>query len=405
MQIHEVEIEKLNPAKYNPRFISEDQLSALSASLSHYDFVEPVVVNQRNMVIVGGHQRVKAWQGLGKSSVPVVFVDLNDAEERALNLALNKISGEWDEDKLADVIRELKSFDFDDFLSTGFTDEELSSIGSLGDFTEPKPTADPDEVPEPPPVAITQTGDVYEIGAHRLICGDSTSLETIKTLMADTRVDMIFTDPPYGVDYSSKNEFLNKLDKGNCVQKPIENDAIANYREWFGIWLRNASEFLAKHNTCYFCMSGLELHNLRLAMDDAGYKWGDYLIWVKNNHVLGRKDYNAKHEFIVYGWFGVHKFYGDFSTTVIEIDKPLKNDLHPTMKPVELVENYLRDGSPPGGSVLDLFGGSGTTMVAAQRTDRIAYLVEKDLSYCDVIVERMKALFPELPVKRNGKLF
>lgn len=405
MQVFEVEIDKLNPATYNPRTISKDQLSALSASLSKYDFVEPLVVNKRNMVIVGGHQRLKAWQGLGKSSVPVVFVDLDEAEERALNLALNKISGDWDEDKLADVLRELKGFEFDDFLATGFSTDEIDGLIAFNIPPEGKPPVDPDEIPPTPTSAVTKEGDVYEIGQHRLICGDSTSLETIKKLLGDEKVDMAFSDPPYGVDYSSKNEFLNKQDKGNRVQRPIENDAIENYRQWFGLWLRNLKEFFKKYNTVYFCMSGQELHNLRLAMEDTGYKWGDYLIWVKNNHVMGRKDYKAKHEFIVYGWHGVHKFYGDFQTTVIEIDKPLKNELHPTMKPVELVEKYLRDGSPDGGSVIDVFGGSGTTMVAAQRTDRTCFMVEKDLIYCDVIVERMKALFPELLVKRNGKRF
>jgi DNA modification methylase len=197
----------------------------------------------------------------------------------------------------------------------------------------------------------------------------------------------MITDPPYGVDYSGKNEFLNKFDKGNHIQKPINNDAITDYRKFFSAFMGLAP--LAEYNTVYIFMSNKELHSLRLALDDCGYSWGDYLVWVKNNHVLGRKDYNAKHEFIVYGWKGKHKFYGEASaTTVLEYNRPLRSELHPTMKPVELVCKLISDGTPAKGKIYDPFGGSGSTLIAAEQLNRTCYMMELDPGYCDVIINR-----------------
>jgi len=205
------------------------------------------------------------------------------------------------------------------------------------------------------------------------------------------KADMMLTDPPYGVDYSSKNEFLNKFDKGNCNQRPIQNDAIKDYRNYFSKVLSLAP--LLEKNTAYVFMSGQELHNLRLALDDSGYKWSDYLIWKKNNHVLGRKDYNSKHEFIVYCWRGTHKFYGDGSAvTVLEFDRPLKSDLHPTMKPVALIEKLIKDGSPVNATIYEPFSGSGTTIIASESLARKCYAMEIEPIYCDVAVKRWEDL-------------
>lgn len=178
------------------------------------------------------------------------------------------------------------------------------------------------------------------------------------------------------------------MDNGKRIQKDIENDNINNYEEFFTKFLGNIIPHFNDYNTFYIFMSGKELHNLRLAVENNDCKCGDYLIWVKNNHVLGRKDYNSKHEFCLYGWYGKHKFYGDFSTTVLCFDKPLKNDLHPTMKPIELLAKLIKDGSPVGGNILDVFGGSGSTLIACEQTNRNCYMMELDPNYCQVIIDR-----------------
>jgi DNA modification methylase len=222
------------------------------------------------------------------------------------------------------------------------------------------------------------------------MCGDSTDSRQVKQLLGDRRVDQLLTDPPYGVNYAAKNEMLNKFDKGNRVQTPIENDNITDYRAFFAAFLGCIP--FADYNTVYVFMAGQELHSARLALDDAGIKWGDYLVWLKNNHVLGRKDYNAKHEFVVYGWKGKHKFYGDFSTTVLEYNKPQKNELHPTMKPVELIARLMADGSTAAALVYDPFLGSGTTLIAAEQLGRTCYGLEIDPHYVDVIIKRWEQL-------------
>ena len=200
---------------------------------------------------------------------------------------------------------------------------------------------------------------------------------------------MLCTDPPYGVDYASKNKMLNKVGKGkgNRNETSIENDNIENYRQFFG-------EFLSlipweEKNTAYIFMSGKELHNLRLAMEDIGMKLSDYLIWVKNNHVLGRKDYHCKHEFIAYGWKGTHQFFGPTnSVTTIEHPRPQSSKEHPTMKPIGLVSKLIKDGSKKGYIVYDPFTGSGTTLLACESLERVCYSMEMSPQYCDVIIKR-----------------
>lgn len=254
--------------------------------------------------------------------------------------------------------------------------------------------------------SIIKKGDLIELGKHRVLCGDCTNKEEVDRLLDYRTVDMILTDPPYGVDYAGKNEFLNTIynssgnDKGNRIETDIMNDDIADYRKFFNEFL-SVIEF-SEYNTIYIFMLGSELHNLRLAFDDTGIKWSDYLIWLKNNHVLSRKDYNMKHEFIVYGWKGKHKFYGSFSTTVIECNKNMKNDLHPTMKPVLLLEKLIADGSTRGMIIYDGFLGSGSTIIACDNTGRICYGLEIDEHYCDIIIDRYCKYKDNYNIKING---
>jgi len=377
----------IRPNPSNPRAITKEAMDGLVASIARFGVVEPIVVNTFTGCIVGGHQRIQAMQSLGMTETEVVLVDLPLEEEMTLNVALNNkaIQGSWS-NEINEILQGISTAFPEDYraLKLDCIYDEIDTSVSEEVICESIDEEDVPEVSKGP--ATTKRGDVWTLGKHRLMCGDSTMIDDVEKLMAGETVDCLMTDPPYGVDYSSKNAFLNAADKGNCIQTPITNDAIENYREWFASFLSIIP--FSSYNTFYVWMSGLELHNLRLAIEDCGYKWGDYLVWVKSNHVLGRKDYNARHEFCVYGWKGRHKFYGDFSTTVLEYDKPLKNDLHPTMKPVPLFEKLITDGSPKRGIVLDLFGGSGTTLIACEQSGRRARLMELDEHYCDVIVER-----------------
>lgn len=233
-----------------------------------------------------------------------------------------------------------------------------------------------------------EQGTIIKLGKHRLMCGDCTKQEDVDKLLQDVKVDSLITDPPYGVDYGDKNRTLNRLYGGNRKEKSISNDNINDYYEFFKKVLQNTRPHLNDYNTCYIFMSGKQLHNLRLAFEDAGYYWSDYLAWVKNNHVLGRKDYKAKMEHILYGWFNHHKFYGGFRTNVLEYKRPYKNKLHPTMKPLPLLEQLITDGTPENGIVFDPFGGSGSTLIACEKMDRVCYIMEIDSDYCDTIIKR-----------------
>lgn len=379
MDVIEVKISELKPAEYNPRAMTEKEAKDLENSLTEFGMVEPIVVNSaegRQNVIIGGHQRYEIHKKLNRETIPVVYVNIPDLKkEQELNIRLNKNLGHWDFDMLANFDEELLKM-------SGFESEELDKIfhNQIG---EDNPPAIADE-------AVSEIGQIYQLGRHRLMCGDATKIEDVDKLLAGDTANVLITDPPYGVDYASKNEFLNKGDKGNRIQTDIANDNIKDYEKFFTDFLINLKGKF--DNTFYVFMSGQQLHNLRKAVDNCDYKWSDYLIWVKNNHVLGMKDYNAKHEFILYGWQNTHKFFGGFQTTILEFDKPLSSDLHPTMKPVGLIAKLIKDSTLENNIVLDVFGGSGTTLIAAEQTNRTCYMMELDPKYCDVIRKRYAKL-------------
>jgi DNA modification methylase len=410
-EIRRVPVKSLKPAPYNPRRIDPAAMAGLEKSLERFGVVEPIIFNQRSGFVVGGHQRLKVLQRMKVAQTDVVVVDLDDTDEKALNLALNNpaITGEFS-DKLADLLAEVEQAN-----STLFADLRLDQLLAEADAKRRKFLAqdDLDEAPAPPAVPVTKLGDVWVLDRHRVVCGDSTDPAVIAALLGDERVDSLVTDPPYGVDYGAKNEFLNEYSKTHRAsargsagsiarsEKRIANDVDQDYRPWFTSWLRLIP--WAEYGTAYVFMSSLILHELRGAIDDAGLTWGDYLLWVKNGQVFGRKDYHSRHEFILYGWPQRHRFYGPVGGrgTVLEYARPSKSELHPTMKPIALLEQLLSDGSPDGSIILDLFGGSGSTLIACEASHRRARLVELDPAYCDVIVERWQALTGGKAV-RNG---
>ena len=392
-------VSEVRPYEKNPRK-NTNAVKFVKASIEQFGFKVPIIIDS-NRVIVCGHTRLLAAKSLGMSEVPCIMADdLTDDQIRAFRLADNKVGefAEWDMDLLGDeldAIAEACDIDMGEFGFDLDSEEETEVVE--------------DEVPEEVE-PVCQKGEVWALGEHRLMCGDSTNAEDVEKLMDGELADVVFTDPPYGVSYADKNEFLNSLGKPMACPKRIENDS-HKPEEMYGFWckaFKNLYDFskdcMAYYVTAPQCGDLLLL--LLQSLRDSGFMLKHQLIWNKNNHVLGRCDYNYKHEPIIYGWKidKTHHFYGKskFKTSVWDIPKPLKSDLHPTMKPVELVTSCLLDVSKKGQVVLDLFGGSGTTLIAAEETERHARLMEFDPHYCDVIIARWEKLTGKKAEKLEG---
>ncbi len=398
LQIHQVPVADLQAAGYNPRRMPDEQMRLLMRGIEEFGVVDPVIVNRRSGNIVGGHQRVEACKRLGRDTIPVVYVDLDDAREKALNLALNKISGEWDEDRLRSLLSELRAGDLDLDL-TGFSGVELDDLIGVMPAEFFVPQCDPDDVPELPAEAVTRKGELILLGRHRLLCGDSTDPANVARLMDGAKADMIFTDPPYNVSYKGKTK--DALTIENDAMNPEEFRAflLASYRAMLSV--------TKPGGPIYVCHSDTEGEAFRWAMREAGWLFKQCLVWVKQAFVLGRQDYQWQHESILYGWapdelipqhqpilYGwapgaAHQWHGDRKqSTVWEFDRPSRNDIHPTMKPVALVERGILNSSTPGALLFEPFGGSGSTLIAAEQTGRTCNLMELSPRYADVIVRR-----------------
>lgn len=383
-------VDKLIPYARNSRTHNDEQVEQIVASIKEFGFTNPILIGADD-VIIAGHGRLLAAQRMGLKEVPVVRLPhLTETQRRALVIADNKIAlnAGWDEEMLAIEMKELKDFDFDlDIL--GFSEEELKELAAFGE-PEAEAQSEEDEVPEAPEEPITKYGDIWVMGEHRLICGDSTLYDDVKKLMQDETASMVFTDPPYNVNYGATMKDSLRYHAGTLGGRKIMND---NLGDGFAQFLTDSLSNLMMFNNgaAYVCMSSSELHTLYNAFIAAGGKWSTFIIWAKNTFTLGRADYQRQYEPILYGWGADKKHYwcGDRDQSdVWEYNKPVKNDLHPTMKPVELVERALNNSSKTGEIVLDGFGGSGSTLIAAEKTGRKARLVELDPKFCDVIVKR-----------------
>ncbi|MDD3030624.1 MAG: site-specific DNA-methyltransferase [Alphaproteobacteria bacterium] len=380
-------VDRLVPYDRNPRTHSDAQVDQIAASIAEFGFLNPILVDT-DAGIIAGHGRLQAARKLSLDVVPVVVLDhLTEAQRRAYVIADNKLAlnAGWDEALLREEFMALKDADFDLPLM-GFSDEELADI--LDVETLGAGNTDDDAVPEAPEEPITKPGDLYILGDHRLLCGDSTVLEHVERVLDGALADMVFTDPPYNVDYGNTAK-----DKMRGSGRTIMND---NLGDGFAQFLYDAcvNMLAVCKGALYVCMSSSELHTLQKAFTEAGGKWSTFVIWAKNTFTLGRADYQRQYEPILYGWKqGVDHFWcgardqGD----VWFVNKPVKNDLHPTMKPVELVERAIRNSSKTRDIVLDCFGGSGSTLIACEKTGRQARLIELDPKYCDVIVGRWEA--------------
>lgn len=395
MNIQKIEIGKLKPADYNPRKDlkpEDEEYQKIKKSIIEFGYVDPIIVNT-DMTVIGGHQRLKVLKDLGYTVIECNMVDLDKNKEKALNIALNKITGEWDNKKLEELIAELKEDEFD-LSTTGFTFDEVDNI--LKDITGTKEdNFDIDQALNDIEEPTTKPGDVWLLGKHRLMCGDSTVKENVDKLMNNNKADMVFTDPPYLMNFEG-NVHADGSKSFNAVHGKIKNDNMS--REEGDQFISKMFEMIKEYNkgAYYVCFYRLGLDYIFRALDKLNNRYKALIIWNKGNHTLSNSDYMSKYEPIVYGWFSSHLFYGDRKNFDIwDIERTKKNDLHPTMKPVDLVVEAIKNSSKIEDLVLDLFGGSGTTLVAAEQTKRTCYMMELDPKYCDVIIKRWENLTGE----------
>ena len=383
----------LFPSTYNPRKFSETNKKYLSDSLSKFSLAEPIVINSDN-TIIGGHFRFKILtERYGRNGteidVRVPNRPLDKSEETELNLRLNRNLGEWDFDLLGKI-------DTSMLQDVGFDSKEIDRA------TISLPSEADDEVPVAPQEAISKTGEVYQLGRHRLMCGDATKAEDVSKLMNGQKADMVFTDPPYSVGYGRDNDKLKDTARSfhwskSRIKNDIKNDNLSVEECSEKIWepaFKNLYDFSKTDCSFYMtmCQGGDQMMMMMMMMMKENWQVKHELIWVKNSQVfsMGRLDYDYQHEPILFGWKEKHNWYGvgQFKTSVWEIPKPNKSDLHPTMKPIELIANALLNSSKQNDNVLDLFGGSGSTLIACEKTHRICYMMEIDPIYCDVIRKR-----------------
>lgn len=385
-----VSIDSLNPNPKNPNKHPDSQIELLSKNIKYLGWRHPITVSKRSGFIVAGHGRLMAAKKLGVQIVPVDYQEFNsDADEIAVLVADNRLAelSETSEEDLKNILSELDGKIEIDL--TGFSDAEVEQL--LRDINTDVLDEDVPEVPTEP---ISKFGDIFEFGSHRLMCGDSTDSEQVKKLMADEIANMVFTDPPYNVDYGTD-------------ERKIENDNLGSeFPQFLEKVIKNIFSFSS--GAIYICMSSSEIDSLQSTFKRLGGHWSTFIIWAKDTFTLGRSDYHRQYEPILYGWkAGVsHYFCGDRSQgDVWEFAKPKKNDVHPTMKPVELCQRAVQNSSKPNDIVLDLFGGSGSTLIACEQTNRKCRMMEFEPKYCDVILKRFLALNPNAGILRNGEKF
>jgi DNA modification methylase len=386
-KIEMVSVDTLIPYAKNARTHSDEQVAQIAGSIKEFGFNNPVLIDKDNSVIAG-HGRLMAARKLGYKEVPVVKLEhLTESQRKAYILADNRIAlnSGWDTSMLSLELQELK--DDIDLSLLGFDADELNAM--LNPIEETEGLTDEDSVPEVPVEPKTKLGDIYILGNHRLMCGDSTSIDAVDNLLEFGKADMVFTDPPYNMDFTG-GIHADGSKSFNAKHGGIKNDKMSK---------TEAEDFFDSINSIIYayCVGAFYITFYRLGINEywkslerTNLKVRSLIIWDKGNHTLSNSDYMSKYEPIFYGWTGDnHNFYGgNNGMDIWEIKRTSKNDLHPTMKPVELIEKALEDASKPNNVVLDLFGGSGSTLIACEKIGRKARLMELDPKYCDVIVKR-----------------
>lgn len=430
MQIERIPIDRLRAAEYNPRKdlkAGDPEFEKLRRSIEQFGYVEPAIWNKHTGNVVGGHQRIKVLKAIGHTEADCVVVDLDDAQERALNIALNKISGEWDATLLTALLKDLEQSGFDLSL-TGFDATETADLFGAGaienahedDFDENKALEEAERR------TLTRLGDIWRLGKHKLLCGDSTKPEDVSRLFGEERADLIVTDPPYNVDYADLVE--HRCESGQtCGRESSEiiNDKMSdkNFKAFLLAFYKEAYCVAKGGAGIYVFHSSRESVNFMAAMREAGFKYSQTLVWIKNHFVMGRQDYQWMHEPILYGWKeadGGHyfindrtnttikeqaavdfkkltkdemrglleKIFAEAKTTAIRCDRPTRSLEHPTMKPIKLCAELIYNSSRHGALIYDGFNGSGSTLIAADQLERRCFGIELDPKYCDTTVKR-----------------
>ena len=415
VKTEKIKIQNLKAATYNPRKDlkpEDEEYKKIKNSLQTFGYVDPVIINT-DMTIIGGHQRVKVLKDLGYDEIDCVIIEIDKTKEKALNVALNKITGEWDTKKLEELLKELSIVDMSEI--TGFDIAEINDILGI----EEEAQEDEFDLEENlPKIPITQKGDIWLLGKHRLMCGDSTNENNIKDLMNGQKARLIITDPPYNVAYEGKTKDAMTIQNDNMESNQFYLFLFEAYKQMYEVSEAGAPIYVFHADT--------EGMNFRKAFIDAGFKLAQCLIWVKNSLVMGRQDYHWRHEPILYGWKegAAHSWYGhrnkdtilhpedenvdinklnkkelislvkkikymmDEETTAVYNERPTRSDIHPTMKPLKLIGKLMSNSSQKGDNVFDAFGGSGSTLITAEQLERVAFIMEFDERYCDAIVTR-----------------
>ncbi len=404
MQIEKMQISQISKADYNPRVglkPGDPAYEKLKSSIETFGFCEPLIFNRRTGHLVGGHQRLVVLKDLGYIEAEVVVVDLPPVHEKACNVALNQIQGEWDEHKLSLLLDELtKTPDFDVGL-TGFETDEISDLLDRALNADSPQTReenfDAEEALDRENPAVTQPGELIELGNHHLLCGDSSKLSALRKLIGDSKVHLFFTDPPYNCNYYSGNrpqpEKAQPKQSRQWERIYCDNLNQDQYTKWLGTVLRNVSKFLAAGAPVYIWNGHRQFGPMHQLLGSIGIKVSCVITWAKESFAIGFGDYNQQTEFCLYGWLennGAHRWYGPTNeSTLWQIHRdPTKEYKHPTQKPLELAERAIRNSSRRGQIVLDTFLGSGTTLIAAERLSRKCFGIEIDPHYCDVVVRR-----------------
>ena len=426
LKVEYLPIDEIKPYENNAKIHTPEQIEQIKASIQQFGMNDPIGIWSKDNIIVEGHGRLIACQELGYTEIPVIRLDdLTDEQRKAYTLAHNQLTMNTGFDldvlkrELADISIDMQEFGLDEIEEAEVEIEEDNfEINSVEE--EPK----------------AKRGDIYKLGNHILMCGDSTEEKDVLKLMNGHIADLVVTDPPYNVDYSSKNEMLNYSDKGNRIQTPIKNDNIKDFEKFLSNAFKNMAKVTKEGGVFYIWHSEKENVTFKNKLREAGIYIHQTLIWVKNNFVIGRMDYQPKHEPCLYGWKEgaghyfidsrrkttiiedqldfdslkkeeaiemLKQIYDDgISTTVIHEDKPTRSDLHPTMKPLNLMARLVNNSSKKGELVLDLFGGSGSTLITCEQLDRVCYMMEYDPKYVDAIIERWEQFTNRKAEKISG---
>ena len=384
MEIKDLKITDLKPYEKNPR-MNDNAVPYVANSIKEFGFKVPIIIDKKN-VIVAGHTRYKAAQQLGLETVPCIIADdLTPKQIKAFRLADNKTAekAEWETEFLSDELKELLDVDMGAF---GFEDV-------LDDLEEELEAQEDDYEMELPEDPMAKTGQIWQLGKHRLMCGDSTKKTDVLQLVGGCKMDILITDPPYNVSYEGKTKDNLKIQNDNLNSE--------DFRTFLRDAFKNADDVMREGAAFYIWYASSEAINFESACNDAGWKIRQNLIWEKNTFVLGRQDYQWNHEPCLYGWKdgAAHTWMSDRKqTTILKFNRPIRNDIHPTMKPIPLFDYQIKNSTRSGDKVLDLFGGSGTTIMACEQNGRTAYVMEYDPKYADVIIDRWQTYTGEKAV-------